>query len=318
MLQSMNVLHQTTRPKLLYSPSSCHGRRIPHKPPVLVSFPATMEFNSKFLHFLQQSASKSILVSPATMKFSSAPFALPRENEEFSSDNEEEPGIQEHGASISSDNGEYVIREAKDRVEFWASARLKAGLYENGSHDRYFGSYKRSRAQQELDTIEWRCSRRYLEPFMCIIAVRNEGKNVHMFKKVIGTLDFRVKYLLHEETYPDQELWKPVNSFSTFRKREPEKHGTISNVAVAESARRQGVGSSMLKFAIETAKEAGVKQVFVLVHRDNKPALALYRKMGFEILAEATPHLEELNLYLCSINPQLDLTHSSNLTKVSS
>ncbi|KAI3909712.1 hypothetical protein MKW98_014129 [Papaver atlanticum] len=319
MLQSMNVFHQTTRPKLLYSPSFCHGRRIPHKPPFLVSFPATTEFNPKFLHFLQHSASKSFLVSPATKKFSSVLSALPRENEEFSSDNEEKPRIQEHEehrASISSDNGEYVVREAKDRVEFWASAWLKAGLYEDRSHARYFGSYKRQRAQQELDTIEWRFSTRYLEPFMCIIAVRNEGKNVHMFKNVIGTLDFRVKYLW--ETYPDQELWKTVNPSSTFRKRRSEKYGTISNVAVAECARQQGVGSSMLKFAIETAKEAGIKQVFVLVHRDNKPALALYRKMGFEILAEETPHLEEHNLYLCSINLQLDSTHSSKLTKVSS
>ncbi|RZC61889.1 hypothetical protein C5167_023641 [Papaver somniferum] len=309
MLQSMNVFHQTIRPKLLYSPSSCHGRRIPHEPPVPFSFPATTEFTPKFLHFLQHSASKSVLVSPATMKFSSVLSALPRENEEFSSDNEKEAIIQEqeeHRASVSSDNGEYVIREAKDRVEFWASAWLKAGLYENRSHDRYIDSYKRQRAEQELDTIERRYSTRYLEPFMCIVAVRNEGKNVHMFKNVIGTLDFRVKYQLQWETYPDQELWKIVNASSTFRQKGLEKYGTISNVAVAESARRQGVGSSMLKFAIETAEEHGIKQVFVLVHRDNKPALALYRKMGFEILAEETPHLEEHNLYLCSINLQLD------------
>ncbi|RZC72362.1 hypothetical protein C5167_035506 [Papaver somniferum] len=37
-------------------------------------------------------------------------------------------------------------------------------------------------------------------------------------------------------------------------------------------------------------------QVFLHVRWDNKPALALYRKMGFEILAEATPHLEVQNL----------------------
>ncbi|KAI3898928.1 hypothetical protein MKW92_034157 [Papaver armeniacum] len=58
----------------------------------------------------------------------------------------------------------------------------------------------------------------------------------------------------------------------------------------------------MLKFAIETAKEDGIKQVYLHVRRDNIPALVLYRKMGFEILAEATPHLEEQNLYVCSIN----------------
>ncbi|KAI3898931.1 hypothetical protein MKW92_030228 [Papaver armeniacum] len=46
----------------------------------------------------------------------------------------------------------------------------------------------------------------------------------------------------------------------------------------------------MLKFAIENAKEDGktiplyIKQVYLHVRRDNIPALALYRKMGFEII----------------------------------
>lgn len=59
-----------------------------------------------------------------------------------------------------------------------------------------------------------------------------------------------MKHLLQEETYLE-ELVKPVNLCRTFEKRVSQKYGIISNVTVAESARQQGVGSSMLKFAIE-------------------------------------------------------------------
>ncbi|KAI3865637.1 hypothetical protein MKW92_003069 [Papaver armeniacum] len=300
MLQSMN---QTTRPKLLYtSSSSFHGRRrISHKPPVLVSFPAKIlvlhslllflisgEFNIKFLHCSR----KSFLVSsPATMKFSSVLFALPRDDEEEHST----------GASISSDNEEYVVREAKFDEEFWASALLKAeGFYEERPSDRYVGSFKKKHAEQEYNLIKRRCKERTIQPYMCIIAVRKEGENA--LKNVIGTLDYRVKYLLRGETYPEEVV--KVKMFTTFKKRESQRYVILSNLTVAQSARRIGVGSSMLKFAIESAKQNGIKQVFLHVRRDNKPALALYEKLGFKILEKATstPHLEEHNLYLCSIN----------------
>ncbi|KAI3901992.1 hypothetical protein MKX01_040395 [Papaver californicum] len=251
-------------------PKFLHSSRIS----VLVSPPATMEFNpTKFLHFLQHFASKSVLVSPATVKFSPLLFALPR-------DNEEEPIIQEHGgASISSDNGEYLVREAELDEEFWASAWLKIeGLYGDQSDDGYDGSNTEQYAEMEFNIIH-RWTMRYLEKFMCVIVVGKEGEDV--LKNVIGSPDFCVKHLVHGETYPE-ELVKPANLFSAFKKSRSQRYGIISNVTIAAIARQQGVGSSMLKFAIETAKEDGIKQIFLQVRRDNKPALALYRKMGFE------------------------------------
>ncbi|XP_026416608.1 uncharacterized protein LOC113312055 [Papaver somniferum] len=247
----MNVFdHQTTRPKLLHFPSSLHGRRIQHKPPVLVSFPAKTEFNPKFLH----PSRKSVLVScPATMKFRPVLFASPRDNEEFSSgsEEEEEPIIQEHGgAFILSDSGEYAVKEAELDEEFWASASLKTeGLYKYRSQIRSFSSYEKEKyAKVEYSVIIKRYMIRYIEPFMCIIAVRKEGEN--LLQNVIGTLDLRVNYLL-------EELVKRPKLYSTFKERGSEKCGIITNVTVAESARQQGVGSSMLKFAIEAAKEEG-------------------------------------------------------------
>ncbi|KAI3875652.1 hypothetical protein MKX03_035022 [Papaver bracteatum] len=85
---------------------------------------------------------------------------------------------------------------------------------------------------------------------MCIIAVRKEGKNVLI--NVIGTLDFRGKYLLQGETYPEV-LWICLAP----SRKEGHRNMAKSNVTVAKSACQQGVGGSMLKFAIETAKEDG-------------------------------------------------------------
>ncbi|MCL7048535.1 hypothetical protein MKW94_016194 [Papaver nudicaule] len=287
MLMSMNVFQQTT-PKLLSFPSvSCHGRRIPShsSSQLLVSSPATtMEFNSKFLnihscHGIQHSSS-------ATMRFSPV-FALPK-------DNEEEPIIQDHDEEyrtlISPDNVkeeqskkvsggeakkvECLVREATVD-EFWASARLKARMYAYPSHDRYASEKKQ--AEKEHNAILEGYKN---QDFMCIIAVRKEGENElnGLFEIVIGTLDFRVIY-------------------------HPKKHGIISNVIVAESARQQGVGSNMLKFILEYAKGNGVTEVFLYVHRDNYPALELYRKMGFGVIPDWSemPHLKNKNLYICGI-----------------
>ncbi|MCL7032642.1 hypothetical protein MKW94_009300 [Papaver nudicaule] len=331
MLMSMNVFHQTTTPKLLNFPSvSCHGRgRRSSSSHFLVSSPATtMEFNSKFLsihscHGTQHSFGEPVLGSPATMKSISALFALPRDDEEFSSDNEEflsyniifmkfilalfvlprdDEEFSSHNEEFLSYNElsdnddlsedeepmsqklEFLVREATIE-ELWASARLKAeGLYEYQPHDRYVRSCKKNHAEQELSVLLTRWTQS-VEPFVCVVAVRKEGENVlkGKLKKIIGTLDFCVKHLLVGETYAEQ-------------------YGIISKVTVAKCARRQGVGIGMLKFAIEHAKKAGIPKIFLQVHRDNKPALALCEKMGFTVSAAgATPLQEKLNMYTCSL-----------------
>ncbi|MCL7034314.1 hypothetical protein MKW94_014686 [Papaver nudicaule] len=325
MLMSMNVFQQTSTPKLLNFPSvSCHARRRipPNKPAFLVSFPATtMEFNPKFLdirscHGFSHSSCKPVLGSPATIKFSTVVlFALPRDNnEEFSSDDEEEPKIHEHEedcTSVSSDDvheeqsKKVEVREATNEVEYWASAKLKTeGFFEDRLHERDLGSFEKKQiAEKFFNVISERYKARTIQKFMCIIAVRKEGEDVlnGMRKNVIGTLDLRIQYLLRGETYPEELV--TAKMIKTFKQRGPRKCGIISNVTVAKSARQQGVASRMLKFAMKSAKDNGAKQVFLHVRRDNKPALALYKKLGFTILEDVTtPHLEEHNLYWCSIN----------------
>ncbi|MCL7022576.1 hypothetical protein MKW94_029954 [Papaver nudicaule] len=123
---------------------------------------------------------------------------------------------------------------------------------------------------------------------MCVIAVRKEGGIVQngMFENIIGTLNVHVKYTYHLDNFPEY-LGNRETSI-IFNKVGPQ-YAVLSNVVVDKCARQQCI-----------------PKMYVHVRRDNKPALALYRKMGFEILADATaePLMEQHNLYLCCINLQ--------------
>jgi ribosomal-protein-alanine acetyltransferase len=56
----------------------------------------------------------------------------------------------------------------------------------------------------------------------------------------------------------------------------------IVNLAVSQSARRQGLGELLLGRLVERARAEGTKSVFLEVRAGNEPALALYAKSGFQ------------------------------------
>jgi RimJ/RimL family protein N-acetyltransferase len=51
---------------------------------------------------------------------------------------------------------------------------------------------------------------------------------------------------------------------------------------VAADARGRGAGSALLSAAIDWAREAGVHKIALQAWPHNEPAIALYRKFGFE------------------------------------
>lgn len=57
--------------------------------------------------------------------------------------------------------------------------------------------------------------------------------------------------------------------------------GYIYNVAVKQAYRRQGIGYLMLKELIQQAKGRGVTGLTLEVRESNKPAIDLYRRLGF-------------------------------------
>jgi len=46
--------------------------------------------------------------------------------------------------------------------------------------------------------------------------------------------------------------------------------------------RRQGLGEALLRAALDAAQETGIERVELQVYATNEPAIALYRKFGFE------------------------------------
>jgi ribosomal-protein-alanine N-acetyltransferase len=55
----------------------------------------------------------------------------------------------------------------------------------------------------------------------------------------------------------------------------------ILTLAVRPAARRQGIGTTLLRAAMTRAAAAGARVVFLEVAEDNDPAQALYRRAGF-------------------------------------
>ncbi len=59
--------------------------------------------------------------------------------------------------------------------------------------------------------------------------------------------------------------------------------GHITNIAVEPSARRTGVGRTLLAALLEGMHGAGVRSATLEVRRGNAPAIALYQSFGFVV-----------------------------------
>ncbi|CAK9138512.1 unnamed protein product [Ilex paraguariensis] len=195
--------------------------------------------------------------------------------------------------------GQFVVRKAADEEELWAAAWLRAeSHWEDRKNDRYVDSFKRKFAEQEFTALRRRCKAQLGHKCTCIVTIKEEERNVKhtVLKNVFGTLDLIIQQLLDEETFHGEQVKSPL--FCSTNGKGNNKYGYIANLCVAKSARRLGIASSMVRFAIITAKTNGAEQVFVHVHRYNRPAQELYRKIGFEVVEMASPQLSEEQTYL--------------------
>ncbi|XP_021902000.1 uncharacterized protein LOC110817673 isoform X3 [Carica papaya] len=197
--------------------------------------------------------------------------------------------------------GRFVAREAVLDEEYWTAAWLRAeSHWEDRRNERYVDNYKRKFAEQEFNAIKRRCKGLHGQKCMCIVTdlVKKKERNVKcsVLKSVVGTLDLSIRYLLHGETFPGERVKVP--SFSTVSRTDPNRYGYVANLCVAKSARRQGIASSMLHFAIESAKSRGIKQVYVHVDKNNIPAQELYKIIGFEMISMAHSQQGEEQTYL--------------------
>ncbi|KAL5158495.1 hypothetical protein HKD37_15G042949 [Glycine soja] len=191
-----------------------------------------------------------------------------------------QPSDQELGRVKRFEFGQFVAREAMLDEEYWTAAWLRAeSHWEDRPYDRYVDNYKRKFAEQliVLNVSTYGV-------WSQVYQVRKEQKNAKhsVLKSVVGTLDLNIRYLLQGETYPGERVKAPL--FCSINRTPPSRYGYIANLCIIKSARRQGIASNMMSFAIEAAKSNGLTQVYVHVDRNNRPAQILYQKMGFEVI----------------------------------
>jgi len=58
--------------------------------------------------------------------------------------------------------------------------------------------------------------------------------------------------------------------------------GDINTIAVSATEQRQGIGQGLYDLMEKSAREHGVRNLFLEVRSDNEPAQAMYAKAGFE------------------------------------
>lgn len=71
----------------------------------------------------------------------------------------------------------------------------------------------------------------------------------------------------------------------------------IHHVAVNPDMHRQGVGESLIKSCIVSARRQGAKKILSLINPDNPPSIKLHQKVGFKIVdwKKAVLKLDETN-----------------------
>lgn len=62
-----------------------------------------------------------------------------------------------------------------------------------------------------------------------------------------------------------------------------EKHVGVMGVGLIPEFRGKGLGAKLIKKTMKKAKDIGIKRVELTVNEDNKNAIGLYQKLGFEI-----------------------------------
>jgi ribosomal protein S18 acetylase RimI-like enzyme len=72
------------------------------------------------------------------------------------------------------------------------------------------------------------------------------------------------------------------------------RRGLIYHLAVRVSEREQGVGSTLVEYAVEALKNEGITKVYVIVFKNNAAGNAFWEKRGFAIPNESLYRTKEI------------------------
>jgi len=72
-----------------------------------------------------------------------------------------------------------------------------------------------------------------------------------------------------------------------------EEEAYLANIAVDPPWRRRGVGRLLLEESLKRVRELGGREVVLEVRKGNRPALSLYRSVGFKVVGMRPRHYED-------------------------
>ena len=125
---------------------------------------------------------------------------------------------------------------------------------------------------------------------------RDKEQLLEYFKhyKVEEIIENRIdSYLSHNFTVVAKDQDKIVGVLQWYIKENPQA-GVVEfeEVHVLDNYRGRGIGSSIVKFAIQTVRDyfkkidINPRKIFLFVSKDNKAAKTLYEKYGFKFISE--------------------------------
>ncbi len=68
-----------------------------------------------------------------------------------------------------------------------------------------------------------------------------------------------------------------------------QRHSAVLGMGVVAEYRGQGIGARMLATTLEMGEARGIRRAELVVRADNAPAIALYRRFGFEVEGHLPP-----------------------------
>jgi len=95
---------------------------------------------------------------------------------------------------------------------------------------------------------------------------------------------------------------KIVGAAEIGRKRFKEKHVGVLGISVRKNYRNEGIGKILMNEVVKRSKKLGIKLIILDVFKINKPAIALYKKLGFKKYAELPKALKHKGRYISALS----------------
>ena len=117
-----------------------------------------------------------------------------------------------------------------------------------------------------------------------IRAKKRHAKALHAIEKECFSDPWSFQALKYEITHPQSVClvaMKSKNILGHVTMRHVIDEGHINNIAVAEHARRQGIGRLLLESLFSEVTALGITSLTLEVRSKNHPAISLYEKLGF-------------------------------------